>query len=183
MLPLVPITLGGKMQLSRRHTAARRYTWISLPFLAPLYWLFIPDQAWAVQLHGGAEGYVVHQMAHLFLGAALIFLLYVLHKRPPGTGSPWKHFKISLLLFLLWDLDTTAVHWLATRLPEESLVTAGPLLTGDRILLPDSWLWRFYYAGSLDHLLCVPAIWFLVLSLKGLGVEILQRQRPSQTGP
>lgn len=137
--------------------------------------MLLPAPAWAVQVHGGPEGFVVHQMAHLFLGSALLFLLYFLHKRPPGTGKPWQHLKIALLLFLLWDIDTTLVHWLADQLPDEAIIT-GATLAGDRIRLPDSWLWLFYYAGSLDHLLCVPAVWFLLLSLRGLGTAIAAQQ-------
>ncbi|MEW6595503.1 MAG: hypothetical protein AB1413_11605 [Thermodesulfobacteriota bacterium] len=165
----------------RCRPAPARSTLLLLAVALP--WL-LPAPAWAVQVHGGAEGYIVHQMAHIFLGAALLFLLLVLHRRPPGTGKPWRHLKLSLLLFLLWDIDTTLVHWLANRLPEHALLTTvGPSLVGDRILLPDSWVWYLYYAGSHDHLLCVPAIWFLVLSLKGLGASAASGGQQTSTAP
>lgn len=170
-----------KKELSRPDAALTR-SGFALPLLAATAGMLLPSPAWAVQVHGGPEGFLVHQMAHLFLGVALVFLLHLLRKRPPGTGRPWQHLKISLLLFLLWDIDTTAIHWLADRLPDEAIIT-GATLAGDRILLPDSWLWLFYYAGSLDHLLYVPAAWFLALSLKGLGTAIAARQRQEQAAP
>lgn len=136
--------------------------------------------AWAVQVHGGPEGYLVHQMGHLFFIAALLFLLYVLSKRPPGQGKPWRRLKISLLLFLLWNIDTTLVHWLAYRLPEEAYFASGGSLLDDRLALPVSWRWLFYYLGSFDHLLCVPASWFLILSLKGFCLEVAERQQQAE---
>lgn len=154
----------------------------ALPGLIALAMTLAPSSAWAVQAHGGPEGYLVHQMGHLFLGAALIFLLHLLRQRPPGTGKPWRHLQLSLLLFLLWDLDTMAIHWLTERLPNEAFI-AGATLAGDRVLLPASWPWLFYYVGSLDHLLCVPAAWFLALSLKGLGDVAATRQPPTPPTP
>lgn len=132
--------------------------------------------AWAVQVHGDPEGYLVHQMGHLFFIAALVFLLYVLVKRPPGLGKPWRQLKISLTLFLLWNIDTVIVHWLASRLPDDALLFAGGSLLDDRLLLPLAGRWLFYYLGSFDHLLCVPASWFLILSLRGFCLEATDRQ-------
>lgn len=136
--------------------------------------------AWAVQVHGDPEGYLVHQMGHLFFIAALVSLLYVLVKRPPGRGKPWRHLKISLVLFLLWNIDTTLVHWLASRLPEEAFLPGGDSLLDDRLALPLAGRWLFYYLGSFDHLLCVPASWFLIVSLRGFCAEAAARQ--NQTG-
>jgi len=136
---------------------------------------FWASPALAVQVHGDPEGYLVHQMAHLFFVTALLFLLHVLIKRPPGRGRPWRHLKISLLLFLLWNIDTTMVHWLAYRLPEETIL-AGTTLFDDRLRLPLSGPWLFYYLGSFDHLLCVPAGWFLVMSLRGFCAEAVSRR-------
>lgn len=148
------------------------------PFLLGLLWLFCrPASALAVQVHGDPEGYLVHQMGHFFFVAALFFLLYVLSKRPPGLGKPWKHLKISLVLFLLWNLDTVLVHWLAYRLPEEAFLAKGGSLLDDRLALTALWPWGFYYLGSFDHLLCVPASWFLILSLKGFCAEVACRQK------
>jgi len=133
--------------------------------------------AWAVQVHGDPEGYLVHQMGHLFFIAALVSLLYVLLKRPPGQGKPWRHLKISLLLFLFWNIDTTLVHWLAYRLSDEAFLFAGGSLLDDRLALPLAGRWLFYYLGSFDHLLCVPATWFLIMSLRGFCVEAADRQK------
>lgn len=132
--------------------------------------------AWAVQVHGDPEGYLVHQMGHFFFITALIFLLYVLIKRPPGTGKPWLYLKISLVLSLLWNVDTVLVHWLAYRLPDEAFLAQGGSLLDDRLALTAYWPWLLYYIGSFDHLLCVPASWFLTLSLRGFCAEVAGRQ-------
>jgi len=152
-------------------------------FMLPAILLFLPSQAWAIQTHGPSEGYLVHQMAHFFFSTALIFLLYVLHTRPPGATRPWKHLKISLLLFLLWNIDTTVVHWLADHLPIEPVMNS-PTLFDNQLNLPTTFGGVFYYLGSLDHFLCVPAIFFLTLSLRGFCLEVESRLRqPESQGP
>lgn len=133
-------------------------------FLLALLTTIIPSPAWAVQIHGHPEGYIVHMMAHIFFSAALIYFLYMLHKRPPGSGSAWRHLQLSLLLFLLWNIDTFTVHWLALRLPDTAIV-AGPNLTKDVLRMEISARSLLYYLGRFDHLLCVPAMWFLMCSL------------------
>lgn len=151
--------------------------WIGLGdriLLFALFLLWFPNPAWAVQVHGQSEGWIVHQMAHLLFCAALVFLLTVLHRRPPGISRPWKQMKLSLLLFLLWNIDTTTVHWLARRLPEGAVDQCASL-ADSHLHLPDTGLWMFYYLGSLDHLLCVPAIVLLFLSLRGFAAETNQR--------
>ncbi|VAW40563.1 hypothetical protein MNBD_DELTA04-1324, partial [hydrothermal vent metagenome] len=74
--------------------------------------------ALAVQSHGAPEGLYVHMLAHVFYFAALLFLLWILRKRPPGHSAAWRNFKLALIFFLLWNTDTFIVHWLYSRLPD-----------------------------------------------------------------
>lgn len=133
-------------------------------FLLFLLTAAIPSPAWAVQIHDHPEGYVVHMMAHIFFSAALIYFLYMLYKNPPGSGLAWKHLRLSLLLFLLWNIDTFTVHWLTLHLPDTAII-AGSNLTKDAVRVEISACSLLYYLGRFDHLLCVPAMWFLMCSL------------------
>ncbi len=120
--------------------------------------------ALAVQLHGAPEGLYVHMLAHILYFTALLFLLLILRKRPPGHSAAWRDFRLALVLFLLWNTDTFIVHWLASRLPDTAFV--GHILWDQRLagpLTPARWI---YYLGRFDHLLCVPAMFFLILSLR-----------------
>ena len=139
-----------------------------------IFLLLSPSAALAVQTHGPPEGLYVHMMAHIFFSAAIVFLLYLLHKRPLGVGPAWKHMKISLILWLLWNMDTFVVHYITGGLPSEAFTTSNGFL--HTVLPPPLDIKRIiYYLGKFDHVLCVPAIWFLALSLKNFRDEARQR--------
>ncbi len=130
--------------------------------------------AMAVQIHDAPEGYYGHQMAHLFFAVALVFLLYLLHVRPLGTGKAWRLFRLSLLFFLLWNIWTFTAHWFADQLPHEAFSSPDNLWTNHLIsdISASSW---FYYVTRFDHFLCLPAIWFLLQSLKTFCLDIARK--------
>lgn len=136
--------------------------------------------AWAVQAHGQAEGPVVHLMAHLLLFVALLLLLYVLHTRPPDTGLSWRSLKLSLLFFLLWDLDHLFIHWFAGEMFAD-IRDSGVSLVGDYFVAPRTLLNLFYYLGRFDHLLCVPALWFFASALRDFS-EVIEKRLQSRAG-
>ncbi|PLX50070.1 MAG: hypothetical protein C0613_05325 [Desulfobulbaceae bacterium] len=128
----------------------------------------------AVQVHDAPEGYYVHQMAHFSFAVALVFLLYLLHVRPVGTGKAWRLFRLSLIFFLLWNTWTFTAHWFADQLPREAFTTPASLWTNRLIpqLSPTALL---YYITRFDHFLCLPAIWFLLQSLKTFCLDITRK--------
>ena len=136
--------------------------------------------AWAVQAHGQAEGPVVHLMAHLLLLVSLLLLLYVLHTKPPDTGLSWRSLKLSLLFFLLWDLDHLFIHWFAGEMFAD-IRDSGVNLVGDYFVGPRTLLNYFYYLGRFDHLLCVPALWFFTSALRDF-CEVIEKRRQSRAG-
>ena len=130
-----------------------------------LFLLLFPGTALAVQVHGPPEGVIVHLMGHIFFSAALLFLIYILNKYPIDRSKAWKYFKISVFFWLVWNLDTFVEHILALRLDKSAIILgshhilsrlAGPLTL-------ERWV---YYLGQFDHLLCVPAMWCLSMSLR-----------------
>ncbi|HEJ83889.1 MAG TPA: hypothetical protein ENO11_03010 [Desulfobacteraceae bacterium] len=140
-----------------------------------------PQEARALQVHDSPEGLYVHQMAHLFFAAALVFLLVLIHYRPIGKGKAWGYFKLSLFFFLLWNIDTFGVHWLTLRLPEGAIINGGSLM--EHQLAGPLTLERLaYYFGRLDHLFCVPGMWFLVLSLRQFSVQSEKQEDSGENG-
>lgn len=127
--------------------------------------------ALATQSHGGAEGIIVHQMAHLFFMCAMVALDYSLRKRNLVAQVGWRHIQYAALFFALWNLDVILVHMLDGQFQLVTVEAAGPF----RIILhawQDSFfLTAFYYVAKLDHLLCVPALFFLYSGLKHLLAE------------
>ncbi len=154
----------------------KRYVFL----LAGLCLLCWSGPAWAVQAHGQAEGPVVHLMAHLLLFVALLLLLYVLHTRPPDTGLSWRSLKLSLLFFLLWDLDHLFIHGFAGEMFAD-IRDSGVSLVGDYFVGPRTLLNFFYYLGRFDHLLCVPALWFFAIALRDF-CEVIEKRRQSRAG-
>jgi len=145
------------------------------------FMVLLPPVALATQIHGHPEGLYVHLMAHIFFASSLVFLLYVLHRRPISSSKGWRYLKLSLLFFLLWNIDTFMVHWLSLRLPADALVM-GRAFWLDRIAGPMTMERWIYYWGRMDHLLCVPAMGFLVLSLKKFTIEVEHRHSDPNSG-
>ncbi len=131
--------------------------------------LFPATPAMAIQSHGAPEGLYVHMIAHVWYCAALLFLLWTLRKRPPGHSAAWRDFRLALIFFLLWNTDAFIVHWLYSRLPDTAFTGQG--LMDYRLVGPLTTARWVYYLGRFDHLLCVPAMFFLVLSLRRLCRE------------
>lgn len=144
--------------------------------LAGLFVLAACGPAWAVQTHGQAEGPVVHQMAHLLLVVALLLMLYVLHTKPPDTTLSWRSLKLSLLFFLLWNLDLLVIHHVADLMPADVKADPGGL-SGDYFVATTPLLHLAYYLGRLDHLLCVPALWFFTSALRQYCLVVARRQQ------
>ena len=148
---------------------------IFLIFL-PIWLLMLPGAAEAVQIHGPPEGLYVHIMGHLIFIAAIIFFLFLLRRNPPTPYKPWRYLRLSLIFFLLWNIDTLIAHYLSLRIPEAALHT--PLEIVEHTLLPPFTLDKIlYYIMRNDHLLCVPAMFFLVLGLKAFARSGLSSER------
>ena len=125
----------------------------------------------ATQTHGGAEGLIAHQLAHLFYLFAMGILVYWLRKRQLIHRSGWRLIQFAAIFLILWNIDTFFVHLLdetpgiirSERLgPWQIHISTPPGL--------EALAW-VYYLAKLDHLLCVPALLFLYLGLKRLTGE------------
>ena len=138
---------------------------LRLLVLVLFFWAGTLGLALAVQVHGAPEGFYTHILAHLFFTASIIFLLFFSRRYPVGSGKAWRYCRISLILFLLWNLDTMMVHFLDLRLPEHALFLP-PDPFAHRLYGPLDFERWVYYLGRFDHLLCVPAMWFMVQSLR-----------------
>ena len=143
----------------------------SIPFVCSafaLLFLLLPDPAAATQGHGGIEGVYVHQMAHLFFVLSLCVLIYSLRTRKLIEEEGWRLIQYSALFFILWNADTVLVHALDDQLRIIEVARIGTW----QIQITDSFghsgLRWLYYVAKLDHLLCVPALFFLYLGLKSL---------------
>ena len=141
-------------------------------FAVALLWVFfIPVQALATQGHGGIEGVYAHQLAHLFFIVSMGSLIYWLRQRGLVRESGWRSIQYSAFFFIIWNLDTMTIHLLDDQFDiiQTERIAAWQIQIND--IFNNDHLKILYYFARLDHLLCVPAIFFLYIGLKRLLKE------------
>lgn len=137
--------------------------------------LFCPAPVLAFQSHTGPEGLYVHQMAHLFFAFAMGLLIYWLRKRKLVVARGWRYIQYAALFFIIWNVDAFAGHWLEELSGLIEVQRIG-LMRIDVSTPPGyGWIAPLYYLTKLDHLLCVPALFFLYAGLR----QLLNAPEPS----
>jgi hypothetical protein len=137
---------------------------IVLLFL-PLIMVIIPTgEALALQVHSEPEGLYVHQMAHLHYIFALGCFFWDI-RRTSFTGRGWRYLQLFCVLMIGWNMIAFIGHLVGDYLdPQAFLQTDCYLQT---LLLSPLTLHKYlYFITKLDHLICVPALFFLFLGLR-----------------
>lgn len=134
--------------------------------------LVIPSRAWALQTHGAPEGLYVHQMAHILFMAALIYLFWDI-RRSSFHGRGWDYLQYFCLMMFLWNFIAFTGHF--THLSMEPT----DFHTGDKYIQtylagPLTPVKLTYYLAKLDHLISVPALFFLYLALRSFYRTTIQ---------
>ena len=130
----------------------------------------LPRVAWALQTHPAPEGLYAHMLAHVFFIVTLGIFTYWLHSTGLVKHRGWRLIQISCFMFILWNLDTFTVHWIEHTMTRDMFITTG-LDWSQRLAMTGGWRSWAYYLGKFDHLLCVPAILFLLMGLRHLYRE------------
>ena len=121
-------------------------------------------EALALQTHGGSEGIVVHQLAHVQYIGALGYLIWDV-RRSGFSGLGWRYLQWFCWLMIGWNALAFIGH-LAQMALQESAVTASAGYLSSELLAPITagrWL---YYLTALDHLLITPALLLLLLAMR-----------------
>ncbi|NOX26290.1 MAG: hypothetical protein GXP59_09320 [Deltaproteobacteria bacterium] len=127
--------------------------------------LLYAEPALAVQHHGGAEGLISHQIGHILFTLGMAFLLFrVYQDRKRGAG--WFEFKGFLWCIILWNIMTFTGHWLdeLTSPASFTIVNQHPVAFTINNLQD-----ALFYFTRLDHLLLLPALFFLLKALQKWG--------------
>lgn len=143
-------------------------TWLVVPLLL----LGMHGEAWALQVHGAPEGLYVHQMAHLHYIFALGYFYWDI-RRTSFTGRGWRYLQVFCLLMTCWNLLAFVGHIAGAYLDPQSLRQTGGYL-GTCLLGPITFNKGLYFVAKLDHLLYVPAMFFLFLGLRSFYRSIVQ---------
>jgi len=123
--------------------------------------------ALALQTHGGNEGVVVHQLAHLQYLGALGYLYWDI-RRSSFTGVGWRYLQLFCLLMMTWNIVAFIGHFAQMALPEGAISTEDGYLSA-LLLLPLHFGKWIYYVTALDHLVITPALFFLFLAMRSFS--------------
>ncbi len=126
--------------------------------------MLLPEKSMALQTHSAPEGIYLHQMAHVLYMAALGYL-YWDTKRSEFSGRGWAYLRVFCVLTIGWNGLAFIGHEATSYLhPEDFTNVDGYLFS--KLNLPFTFPKLLYYIAKLDHLLMVPAMFFLFMSLR-----------------
>jgi hypothetical protein len=128
----------------------------------------VPLPAFATQGHTQPEGLYTHQMAHVFFMFSMGLLMYWLRKRGLVKTTGWRYIQFASFFFILWNADAFLVHFIEEQTKVLDIVRLNPWHLNIQAAEGFQWLVYVYYVAKLDHLLCVPALFFLFVGLKRL---------------
>ncbi|HKJ65158.1 MAG TPA: hypothetical protein VJ969_07125 [Desulfopila sp.] len=133
------------------------------------------DSAWALQSHGAPEGVYVHQIAHLLFAGALIYLYWHTRRTPTLAGRGWKYLQTFCIIFACWNIIALAGHEAFSFLSAEDFIDKNSW--NERIAGPLNFTKVLYFITKMDHLLFVPAMLALVISLRTLYADAAREEQ------
>jgi len=134
-------------------------------FLLPLIMaLLSPGEALALQVHGEPEGLYVQQMAHLHYIFALGYFYWDI-RRTSFTGRGWRYLQLFCILMTGWNGIAFVGHLAGVYLDPQALLQTDCYLQ-TRLVSPFTLNKYLYFLTKLDHLIYVPALFFLFLGLR-----------------
>ena len=126
------------------------------------FFIFLAVPAQAVQVHGGMEGLISHQLGHILFAGCMLFL-FITSRLNRWSGPGWDRFKCFLGLTVLWNILTFTGHWLRLIVDDGKFVRLGTKTVGFRL---ESFVDVVFYLASLDPLVLLPALLCLAVSLR-----------------
>jgi len=128
--------------------------------------LLFADPVLATQTHGQPEGLYVHQMAHVFFLISMWSLEFWLRQRNLNKERGWRYIQFAAILFIIWNIDAAAVHFMDEHLDILGITKIDLWHIQIDNLQGQNGITILYYILKLDHLLCVPAMFYLYYGLK-----------------
>lgn len=122
------------------------------------------NNAWALQSHSAPEGLYVHQMAHILFMGALIYLYWHTRRTRELRSKGWKYLQIFCILFAAWNLLAFVGHEAFSHLSPADFIDKSSWK--EQIAAPINFVKVLYFITKMDHLLYVPALLALVISLR-----------------
>lgn len=136
---------------------------------------FDVDSAWALQSHAEPEGIYVHQMAHLLFISGLGYLLWHTRRTQETTSKGWISLQIFCAILVLWNLIAFCGHIAFEHLTTNDFMERGSF--NEKIVGPITFIKGLYFITKMDHLLLVPAVLALVVSLRSFYIDAQEKRQ------
>jgi hypothetical protein len=133
-----------------------------------------PADAWALQSHGAPEGHYVHQMAHLLFMGSLLYLYWHTRHTPVLASRGWGYLQLFCILFFFWNTLAFVGHEAFGHLTSDDFIDKNGLK--EHIAGPITFVKVIYFITKMDHLLYVPALLALVISLRTFYHDALKEE-------
>ena len=147
----------------------RQYLFKIIPFTFTFLLLGLSGVSQAFQAHGAPEGLYVHQMSHILFGGGLAYLYWHTRRTAALTSKGWRYLRVYCVLLILWNILTFTGHAVETILTPDDFSNSGSW--GAVMLEPFTLPKIVFYIVKMDHLLCVPAAFYLLISLRTFYLE------------
>lgn len=134
--------------------------------------LWVPS-AFAIQAHGGREGFYVHQGAHLFWVFSIGRVACGICASSAIEERAWRFIATGFWLLTAWNLWAFTGHIVEELIPKENFIAHS--VDGSPLFLVDSWVSMAYYVLKMDHLVCVPALAYLYFGLRAMASDLPDR--------
>ncbi len=157
--------------MTGKTTIPQRLPLILAPLLLAAL-LGCPDDAWALQSHGPPEGLYVHQMAHIHFVLALGYLLWDI-RRSSFTSIGWRYLQVFCLLMIVWNVLAFTGHAMGVVLEPRHISTVQGYFQS-RLLGPLTTTKIIFYITKLDHIVAVPALFFLFIGMRSLYRTVVE---------
>lgn len=141
-----------------------------------LFVMSSPSTCWALQSHGAPEGNYVHQMAHLLFMGSLCYLYWHTRRTQDLASKGWKYLQVFCFVFTCWNLVALIGHEAFDLLSPTDFIEKNSWQ--EQIAAPITPVKVVYFLTKMDHLLYVPGLLALVISLKTFYMDaILEEER------
>ncbi|MCD6388936.1 MAG: hypothetical protein J7L69_05955 [Desulfobulbaceae bacterium] len=147
----------------------RQFLFKIIPFTFTFLLLGLSGVSQAFQAHGAPEGLYVHQMSHVLFGGGLAYLYWHTRRTAALTSKGWRYLRSYCVLLILWNILAFTGHAIETTLSPDDFMKSGSW--GAVMLEPFTLSKIVFYIVKMDHLLCVPAAFFLLISLRTFYLE------------
>jgi hypothetical protein len=141
--------------------------------LAILFLAVTPEAAHALQTHAAPEGLYTHQIDHVLFTLAMFGFAFRIRRSRLKEDKAWRMMAVGALLFALWNCWAIAGHFTTLLISPEDFIRDSQGLKSSLVLQQP--LHGIYYILKMDHLICLPALFFFYLALRRMRGQPVNR--------